>query len=219
MTSTPPAEPSGPRPADPPQPLPPQEYPSAAPEYQNAAPASRPGQFDPQSVDVKDWMILGTGVLAFVFSFPSYYVGKATSKITGKGCPALSASAVRGSESAWHGFFGWFAALVAVLAAILLALHLFGPRMAIPIRLVVFGGFALALFSVIVAFFIHPGTGQGSSRSGQIGSCTLTFESHIGHGFGYWASVIVIAVGAAVAYLQLRDSGEAVPWGEQAEKA
>jgi hypothetical protein len=212
MTSTPPAEPSGPPPVDPPQPPPSQEFASSAP-------ASRPGQFDAQSVDVKDWVILGAGVLALVFSFPSYYVGKATSKLSGKDCPALSASAVRGSESAWHGFFGWFAALVAVLAAILLALHLFGPKMAIPIRLVVFGGFALALLSVILAFFIHPGTGQGGTRSGQIGGCTLTFEAHIGHGFGYWASLIVIAIGAAVAYLQLRDSGEAVPWGKQAEKA
>ena len=212
MTSTPPAEPSGPPPVDPPQPLPSQEYPSAAP-------ASRPGQFDPQSVDVKDLVIMGAGMLAFVFSFPSYYVLKATSKITGKDCPALSATAVRGSESAWHGFFGWFAALVAALAAILLALHLFGPRMAIPIRLVVFGGFALAMLSVVLAFFIHPGTGQEGTRSGQIGGCTLTFEAHIGHGFGYWASLIVIAIGAAVAYVQLRDRGEAVPWGKQAEKA
>ena len=211
MTSTPPVEPPGPPQADPPQPPP-------APEYPSAAPAARPG-FDPQSVDLKDWVILGAGVLAFVFSFPSYYVGKATSKITGKDCPALSASAVRGSESAWHGFFGWFAALVAVLAAILLALHLFGPKMAIPIRLVVFGGFALALLSVILAFFIHPGTGQGGSRSGQIGGCTLKFEAHIGHGFGYWVSLIVIAVGAVVAYLQLRASGEAVPWERQVEKA
>jgi hypothetical protein len=215
MTSTPPAEPSGPS-VDPPQPLPP-EYPGAAPP--RPSPTSRPGQFDPQSVDSKDWVILSAGLLAFVFSFPSYYVGKATSKITGKDCPALSASAVRGSESAWHGFFGWFAALVAVLAAILLTLHLFGPKLAIPIRLVVFGGFALALLSVILAYFIHPGTGQGGTRSGQIGGCTLKFEAHIGHGFGYWASLIVIAVGAVVAYLQLRDSGEAVPWERQAGKA
>jgi len=215
MTSTPPAEPSGPS-VNPPQPLP-AEYPGAV--SRSPSPSSRPGQFDPQSVDFKDWVILGAGLLAFVFSFPSYYVGKATSKITGKDCPALSASAVRGSESAWHGFFGWFAALVAVLAAILLALHLFGPKLAIPIRLVVFGGFALALLSVILAFFIHPGTGQGGTRSGQIGGCTLKFETHIGHGFGYWASLIVIAVGAVVAYLQLRDSGEPVPWERQAGKA
>ena len=124
----------------------------------------------------------------------------------------------RGSESAWHGFFGWFAALVAVLAAILLAYTCFGPKMAIPIRLVVFGGFALALLSVILAFFIHPGTGQGGTRSGQIGGCTLTFEAHIGHGFGYWASLIVIAIGAAVAYLQLRDGGEAGPWKHKPKK-
>jgi hypothetical protein len=209
MTSTPPAEPSGPPPVEPSPPA----------VDLSTAPPSRPGQLDPQSVDVKDWVILGAGVLAFVFSFPSYYVGKATSKIAGKGCPALSATAVRGMESAWHGFFGWFAALVAVLAAILLALHLFGPKMAVPIRLVVFGGFALALLSVILAFFIHPGTAQGGTRSGQFGGCTLTFEAHVGHGFGYWASLIVIAVGAVVAYLQLRDSGEAVPWEKQAGKA
>jgi hypothetical protein len=211
MTSTPPAEPSGPVPVEP------SPDPSAAPPSPSRT--SGHGQFDPNSVDVKDWLILGAGLLAFVFSFPSYYVGKATSKITGKDCPALSATAVRGSESAWHGFFGWFAALVAVLAAILLALHLFGTKMEIPIRLVVFGGFALALLSVILAFFIHPGTGQGGSRSGQIGGCTLKFEAHVGHGFGYWASLIVIAVGAVVAYLQLRESGEAVPWERQAGKA
>ena len=209
MTSTPPAEPSG---APPLEPSPPPGEPSTAPPRGS-------GQFDPQSVDVKDWVILGAGVLAFVFSFPSYFVVKATSKITGKGCPALSATAVRGMESAWHGFFGWFAALVAVLAALLLALHVFGPKMAIPIRLVVFGGFALALLSVILAFFMHPGTAQGGTRSGQIGACTLTFEAHVGHGFGYWASLIVIAAGAVVAYLQLRDSGEAVPWQKPPEKA
>jgi hypothetical protein len=209
MTSTPPAEPSGPTPAEP---SPPAVVPSAAP-------PSRPGHFDPNSVDIKDWLILGAGLLAFAFSFPSYYVGKATAKITGKDCPALSASAVRGSESAWHGFFGWFAAMVAVLAAILLALHLFGPKMDIPIRLVVFAGFALALLSVILAFFIHPGTGQGGTRSGQIGGCTIKFEAHVGHGFGYWASLIVIVVGAVVACLQLRESGEAGPWERQARKA
>jgi hypothetical protein len=209
MTSTPPAEPSGPPPAEP----------SPPPATPGTAAPSWPGQFDPQSVDVKDWLILGAGLLAFVFSFPSYYVGKATAKLAGKNCPALSATAVRGSESAWHGFFGWFAALVAVLAAILLAMHLFGPKMAIPIRLVVFAGFTLASLSVILAFFIHPGTAQGGPRSAPIGSCTLTFEAHVGHGFGYWASLIVIAVGAMVAYLQLRDSGEAVPWQKQAEKA
>jgi hypothetical protein len=213
MTSTPPAEPPGPPPVDP----------SPPPVQPSAAPLSPSGQFDPHSVDLKDWVILGAGLLAFVFSFPSYYVGKTTSKITGEGCPSLSATAERGTESAWygawHGFFGWFAALVAVLAAIMLALYLFGPKMAIPIRLVVFGGFALALLSVILAFFVHPGTAQGGTRSGQIGSCTLTFEARVGHGFGYWASLVVIAVGAVVAYLQLQDSGEAVPWGKQAEKA
>jgi hypothetical protein len=219
MATTPPAEPPGTPPVGPPQPPPVDAPPPQPSDSSTGVPAERSGRFDPQEVDVKDWAIMGAGVLAFVFSFPSYYVGKATSKITGKDCPALSASAVRGTESAWHGFFGWFAALVAVLAAILLAMHLFGPKMAIPIRLAVFGGFALALLSVILAFFIHPGTGQSTTRTGQIGSCTLKFETHIGHGFGYWVSMAVIAVGAVLAYLQLRNSGEPVPWQRQTEKA
>ena len=217
MSSTPTAEPPVEPPADPPEPLPSTE---PAPPAPTATSATQPGRFDPQSVDIRDWAILAAGVLAFVFSFPSYYVLKATAKFTGKGCPAVSATAVRGSESAWQGtgFFGWFAALVAALAAIVLTMHLFGTKMAIPVRLAVFGGFVLALLSVILAFFIHPGTGQGGSRSGEVVGCTLTFELHVGHGFGYWASVVVIAIGAVISYLQLRESGEQVPWHKQAEK-
>jgi hypothetical protein len=117
----PPEPPVGSQPAAPspepyaatPPPPPPQEW---------AAPAQPPAQssaFNPAEVSPYDWGILAAGFLAFIFSLFSYYTA--------------SFAGISASESAWHGFFGWFAALVALLSAGLLAVHIFAPATKLPV--------------------------------------------------------------------------------------
>ena len=154
--------------------------------------------FDPKTVDPMDWGIIGAGVLAFIFSLFDYYVGKY--KING-----VSHSA--GSVSAWHGFFGWFAAVVALLGSAALAAEFFAPgkvKLPIPTRVAAFYAFALATLCVLLAFFVHPGAGGDFSEPG--------FSAKIGHGFSYFVSVIVIIAGLVLSFLRLQATGGSLPW-------
>lgn len=125
-----------------------------------------------------DLGIIAAGVLAFIFSLFPYYTA--------------SSGGFSASENAWHGFFGWFGALVALVGALLLALPLLGVRFALPVatRLAVLGAFAVATICAILALLIWPGKPSGVSGV------------NFGHGFGYWASLIVIVVGLVLAFLR-----------------
>ena len=183
-TSPPPTSPPPPRwSPPPPPPAPPQS--SAAP---RSSPASRSGGgFNPAAVNPKDWAILAAGLLAFIFSFVSYY--------------SYNLGPLSKDFSAWDGFFGWFSMLLALLASLLLAVHLFAPQvqLGIPVRPVVLGGFALATLFVVVAGFVDSrdvsGTGIDSSR-----------------GAGYYLSLIVILAGGVLSFFRLRETGGKLPW-------
>jgi hypothetical protein len=125
-----------------------------------------------QGANRSDLVIIAAGVLAFIFSLFPYY----TASIGGFG----------GSETAWHGFWGWFAALIALVGAVVLALPLFGMRVSLPTRLLVLICFGVATLCVLIAGLTWPG------GDGVPGSVT-------GHGFGYWASLVVIVVGLVFA--------------------
>jgi hypothetical protein len=198
MTSVPPEPPagSGPQPPSPGMPPVPPEPPAqqwSGPPPGEPAPAGRRG-VDPATVKPMDWGIIVAGLLALIFSTFDYYT--ATARAGG-----FSASA---SASAWHGFFGWFAALLALVAAILLAVHLFAPsaQLPIPIRLTVLGGFLLAALCVIIAGFVTPGAG----------SVGPGVSVDYGRGAGYYLSLIVILAGAVLAYLRLRETDGTLPW-------
>jgi hypothetical protein len=138
-----------------------------------------------QEANPYDLGIIAAGVVAFLLSFFPYYT-------VSVGSGGFSAS---GSASAWHGFFGWFGVLVALAAAVLLALRLFGVHVldASMTRLAVLVGFAVSLLCIILALFIIPGKSDcGSFCSGV----------DWGHGFGYWASAIVVIVGLVLAFLR-----------------
>jgi hypothetical protein len=156
-----------------------------------------PAHASNRAVDVKainplDWAILACGFFAFIFSFFSYYTASV------KGVLRVS-----GSFGAWHGFFGWFAALIALLSAGVLALALFAPELKIPvaIRVVVLGGFALATLCVLLAWFITP-----SSTGGGIAGIST------GRGAGFYLSLIVIVAGLVLSFLRLRGTGGKLPW-------
>jgi hypothetical protein len=144
------------------------------------------------SVNPLDWAIMGAGLLALIFSFFSYYTASVR----------VGGVTISDSESAWHGFFGWFAALLAFLAAAVLALAVLRPQVGLPFphRLVTLGGFALATVSVLLALVVFP-------HSVPSGSGIDT-----GRGVGYWLSLIVIVVGLVLCVLRLRATGSRLPW-------
>jgi hypothetical protein len=158
-----------------------------------AVPASAGSRaVDLKSINPLDWAILACGFLAFIFSFFSYYTASV------KGVLRIS-----GSFGAWHGFFGWFAALIALLSAGVLALALFAPELKIPvaIRVIVLGGFAIATLCVLLAWIITP-----SSTGGGIAGIST------GRGAGFYLSLIVIVAGLVLSFLRLRGTGGKLPW-------
>jgi hypothetical protein len=147
--------------------------------------------FYASAVNPMDWGILGVGFLVIIFSFFDYYTVSVR----------FAGFSESDSASAWHGFFGWFAALVALIATALVALEIFAPTVKVPfpIRLVSLGGYALATLCVILALFIYPGSGY----SGPGG---------VGHGFSYWISLVLIIGGTVLSVLRLKETGGKLPW-------
>ncbi|WP_375496964.1 hypothetical protein [uncultured Jatrophihabitans sp.] len=155
------------------------------------------GGFDPKSINPLDWGIIAAGALAFIFSLFDYY----TVTVSGGG---FSSSA---SESAWNGFFGWFAAVLAVVGAGLVAAQLFAPqtKLPVPARLAGLGAFALSLVCVILALFVFPEDVPDTSGIDT------------GHGFGYWASLIVIIAGLVLSLMRFQATGGQLPGGLQSK--
>lgn len=157
------------------------------------APASSGLSFDPSSVNPMDWAILALGFFAFIFSFFSYYTASAHFE-------GISVSA---SESAWHGFFGWFAAFVALASAAVIALDIFVPQVKLPfpVRLASLIGWAVATLCVLLALAVIPDT-DGAAAAGV----------DTGHGFGYWISLVLIIAGLVLSVLRLKGTGGRFPW-------
>jgi hypothetical protein len=111
------------------------------------------------------------------------------------------------SVTAWHGLFGWFAAVLAFLSSGLLAAQLIG-RLSLPVqvRLGVLAGYGLATLCVLLGLLVVPGHIPNVQLRG--------FSVDEGHGLGYWLSLLTIAAGTALSYLRLRQtSGVSRPDG------
>jgi hypothetical protein len=165
----------------------------------NPPPPPPPGQwnsqsggsssFDPKTVSPLDWGIIGAGFLTFIFSFVSWYT--------------FSYHGFSVSENAWHGFFGWFAMLLALIGSALVAMDLFAPQVKLPIanRLAALGAYALATLCMILAIFIIPGYLGVDVPSGV----------DEGHGWGYWLSFILILAGLVMCLMRAQQTGTAMP--------
>jgi len=188
---------------------PPQQYGAPPPQgaypppQQYGPPPPQGGQsagFDPKTVHVLDWAIIAMGVLTFFFSFFSYYTY--TVKISGGG---INIGSSTGSWSAWHGFFGWFAMLCAVIGSAAVAVTLFAPQVKLPVpnRLAGLGAYGLATLCILLALFIIPGDTGGASA----------FGVHVdkGHGIGYWASLLFILAGLVLSLMRMQAVGEQMP--------
>jgi hypothetical protein len=137
-----------------------------------------------------DIAIIGAGATAFVFSFFGYYTA--------------TVSGYTRTTGAWHGFFGWFAAVVALLGALVLlvAVGVPGRRFAPPYRSILVL-FMIATVSVLAALFT-----SGFDTSGVH---ALGVAADTGHGYGYWTSLIVIIAATGMALVRLVQSGVRLP--------
>ncbi len=166
----------------------------------------KPG-FDPKTVNPLDWGIVAAGVLAFLFSFINFYSGV---DVTFGGRTVT----VDSTGSAWNdviggGFFSWFAMLFAILGAVVVALALFMPHVKLPVpaRLAGLGLFALATLFELIGIFVTPGD------SSSVGSLGGQADASANHGFGFWASLIVIIVGLVLSLMRFQQSGGQLPGG------
>jgi hypothetical protein len=195
----PPEEPPPPPPppaaeTPPPAYAPPPAYepPPAAPAAGGSSPMSgmTADQFKDtvQGAHAYDLGIIGAGILAFLLSFFPFYTVSASGPLLG---------GLSDSGSAWHGFFGWFAVLLALAASALVALRLFGIQVldASMTRLAVLGGYGVSFLCLIIAFFVTPGGGcQG------VQACEDVVD--FGRGFGFWATLIVVLAGLVLAFMR-----------------
>lgn len=151
--------------------------------------------FDPKNVDLLDSGVVLAGLLIFIFSLTSYYTYATKKACVTIGGGKVCAGGNQGDWNAWHGFFGWFATLLALVGSTMVALELFMPQRRTPwlTRLVVLIAYALGAVSIILALFIVP------DPYGFNG-----FDK--GHGYGYWISLILIIAGLAMALVRLEQT-------------
>jgi hypothetical protein len=172
-----------PPPAAPASPAPP---PAASTSYDMAA-----AKTSLQEANRVDLGIIGAGVIAFIASLLPFYTA------------SVSAGPISQSDSisAWHGFFGWFAALVALATAVLVALPLFKVNLSLPVPLpqVALGGFVLALVCLILALFVTPGGGCPDTSG-------LGIDCDTGRGFGFWLALLAVLAGAALSFLRAKET-------------
>lgn len=150
------------------------------------------GSFNPASVNRLDWAILGIGFIVFIFSFFGYY-----SWDFGSGY-GINLGSV--SWSAWHFshglFIAWFAMIITVLSAAVLAVSIFAPTVTLPAsdRVLTFVGFAVGFVLYLIAIFAHSDFGPAG-----------------GHAFSFWISLILAGAGAVIALMRAQQTNTVLP--------
>jgi hypothetical protein len=164
--------------------------PESAPEQPSVPmPASTPASAAaPAMPDLSPavWTQLLAGLVAFIASMLPFY----TVSVDAMG---FSTSA---SASAWHGFFGWAAALLALAGSAVLAIELFAPQVKLPVpaALASVGAFGLATVFAVLAWFVWPG-----------GSVTIPGMEDVfdfGRGFGFYLLLVAVVAGLVTAVLR-----------------
>lgn len=167
------------------------------------------------SVDPLDVAALAAGPVALILSFFPYYTYTPTvlsrpecAQITPDtpGASSLVDLCAGDSASAWHGFFGWFGVLLGVGAALLLAAAVFSPQTRLPVqpRPLSLASYLLGLVSALIALVVIPDWPPLHDVFGVSGESSSAYDQRIsnGHGFAYWAVLVVLALGAVTASLR-----------------
>ncbi|MFT4085312.1 MAG: hypothetical protein QM638_22245 [Nocardioides sp.] len=143
------------------------------------------GGFDPNNAlnDLKsagreNLALAAIGVLTFIWGLLPYYTA--------------SSGGLSASGNAWHGFFGWFATLLALAAGVLAILPALKVKVPVP-SVTIVGLFGVAFIFTLLALFIWPGKVSG-------------LDIDYGHGVGYWLALIFTLGGTALSgYLYTKE--------------
>jgi len=83
-------------------------------------------------------------------------------------------------------------------AGIIVAMELFAPQVKLPWpnRLVALGLFAVAFLCSLLTLFLNP---------------TDVPDKYFSHGFGYWASFILIIAGTVLSVMRMQQTGGKLP--------
>lgn len=138
--------------------------------------------------DRLDLGTIGAGVLVFLGSLLPYYTVSVD----------LLGSSNSASANAWHGFFGWFGALAALVGAGILVAKILGVALPVPVRTAVLALFGLAALCTLLALFVTPG-GRCDDSGIMAGVCDAIDQ---GHGFGYWLALLASLGGLALAVVR-----------------
>jgi uncharacterized protein DUF5336 len=148
-----------------------------------------------KSLNRNDQIVLGTGVLAFIFSFFPYWGGSAS----GGGISASS------SVTAWHSY-STIALLLILIGTALTAVVLFSkdslPSMAVGPRWIAAGLCTLGAVLYLIRLFTLP------SDSTDFGAGKISY----GVKWGGYLLLIIILVNAVFAVLNALSSEESKPW-------
>jgi hypothetical protein len=191
MTFQPPPPPPGGTPPPPP------------PGQWGPPPTGRPGggaTFDPKTVNPLDWALLGIGGVLFIFSFFEYY--------------SVSVGGFSDSTGAWHfdsgSFVGWFAFILGLAAAVIVALGIFMPAIKLPVPnyVAALGLFAASAVLYILGFFI---IGVDDSQCLGNSRCESALDDAFGFGFSYWLSFIAVLAGVVITLMRSQQTGTKLP--------
>jgi hypothetical protein len=148
-----------------------------------------------ESANKLDLGIVAAGLVALIGSWLPFY----TWSVGIRGIGSTS-----GSLSAWHGFFGWLAVLIALATSAAVALELFKVvTLPMPVHQVAVAGFGLSFLLLILTLLVDPS--GGCNGAGGLG-----IQCDIGRGFGFWLAVLAVVAGGALAFLRMRESDTAV---------
>jgi len=136
------------------------------------------------------WTQLLAGPVTFIASMLPFY----TVSVHTMG---FSTSA---SSGAWHGFFGWAAALLALAGSAVLAIELFAPQIKLPVpaTLASMGAFGVATLFAVLAWFVWPG--------GSVNLPGMEDVFDFGRGFGFYLLLVAVVAGLATAVMRWRKS-------------
>lgn len=198
-----PQQPYGQPPQAPQQP-PQQPYGQPQQQYGSPAgyPAQQPGYRQSAGLSfVKDPFAIAAvalGVLALIASLLPYY----TVSVSYQG---MSQSA---HANAWHGFFGWAGAILALLGGIVALATLLKVKVPFSPALVGTILFGLGFIFTLIALFVFPG---------DTGSIPSDLHVDKGRGVGYWLALVFTLAGTAVSVYTLLTSKKqsAAPYGQQ----